>query len=392
MSKNLETKNPLSRVAVGFIALFFVLLWLPLADSVFDLDRVPLAGENRAPAVFPEYAPGVKPMREYFAGLDAYYTDHFGFRNQLLRWNSRWKRKYLNDSSVVSVVMGKNEWLYFTGADMSVHARGLRAFTPAELEAWRAILESRRDWLARRDIKYLFVVPPDKHTVHPEHLPEWLERTGPYNKLDQFLTYMRERSDIEILDLRPVLQAAKSTAPTYYNTDTHWTDFGAFVSYQALVHALRKQLPDLVEPLPLSAFDLSVVPNPGMDLAQMLGQEKSLRENNMVRLTPKPPLVLLKGTNDDSFIPKQSGKRQHIPQRTSNPANQYKMVMFRDSFAWPWIPLLSHHFKEAVYVYQPDWDLALIEREKPDVVVDEILERLFSSTSTDRLRLPAELK
>jgi alginate O-acetyltransferase complex protein AlgJ len=50
-------------------------------------------------------------------------------------------------------------------------------------------------------------------------------------------------------------------------------------------------------------------------------------------------------------------------------------VMFRDSFATYLIPFLGYHFQRSVYIWQRPWDLALIEREKPDVVIDEMLER-----------------
>ncbi len=390
MNMNLQLNNLRNRVAWVFIGLFFILLWLPLADSAFDLDRVPLTDEKRALATFPEYAPGVKPMREYLMGIDAYYADHFGFRNQLLRWNNRWKRRYFKESSVANVVLGKDGWLYFSGQDMAGHARGLKGFKPAELKNWQEVLEGRRDWLAQRGIKYLFIIPPDKETIYPEHLPDWIRRTGPYNKLDQLLAYMKEHSSVEILDLRPVLRAAKSTAPTYFNTDTHWNHFGGFTGYQSLIHALRRQLPDLSEPLPLSSFEMSIVPTPGMDLAQMLGQEKSLKEVNMAHLSPKPPLFELEAKGDASILPKQ-WEPQRIPLRTTNPANKHTMIMFRDSFAGFLIPFLGYNLKEVIYISQPEWDLKLIDREKPDVVVDEILERLFNNIDTKRLRLSTNL-
>ncbi len=43
--------------------------------------------------------------------------------------------------------------------------------------------------------------------------------------------------------------------------------------------------------------------------------------------------------------------------------------------AIPLIPLLSENFSRVVYVSSRQLDRALIEREKPDVVIEELVER-----------------
>ena len=49
--------------------------------------------------------------------------------------------------------------------------------------------------------------------------------------------------------------------------------------------------------------------------------------------------------------------------------------MYRDSMAIPLIPLLSENFHRIVYVSSQKLDRALIEREHPDVVIEEFVER-----------------
>lgn len=386
MNTNHSPETPKNWVNRGMIALFFVLLWLPLADSTFKLDRVPLKDENRALATFPHYTSGITPVREYLSGIDAFYADHFGFRNQLVRWNNRWKRKYFNDTSVANVIAGKDHWLYYSGQDMAAHTRGMKEFTTEDLQNWKVALESRRDWLAKRGKKYLFVIPPDKETIYPEHLPDWLKRTGSLNKLDQFLTFMRANSTVEILDLRQLLRDAKKTTPTYYNSDTHWNYFGAFLGYQEIVKTLAKQVPDLDPPRSLSDFEMHHVTGIGMDLAKMLGQEKSIQEFNLIHLIPKPPLATIEVQEVPSIFP-QKWEPHRVPLRTENPEKKYALLMFRDSFAGLFVPYLCYNFKRVDYIFQPEWDLDFIERENPDIVVDEMLERLFNNIDIKRLRV-----
>jgi hypothetical protein len=56
-----------------------------------------------------------------------------------------------------------------------------------------------------------------------------------------------------------------------------------------------------------------------------------------------------------------------------------RAVMFHDSFGAHLIPYLSEHFRRIVYAWErpdyPVFDGALVERERPDVVIQQIVER-----------------
>ncbi len=52
-----------------------------------------------------------------------------------------------------------------------------------------------------------------------------------------------------------------------------------------------------------------------------------------------------------------------------------RAVVYRDSMAIPLIPLLAENFSRVVFVSSRGFDPALIEREKPDIVIEEMVER-----------------
>jgi hypothetical protein len=52
-----------------------------------------------------------------------------------------------------------------------------------------------------------------------------------------------------------------------------------------------------------------------------------------------------------------------------------RLVMFRDSMGMALIPLLSENFHRSVYILAQAFDTVTIEREHPDIVIDEIVER-----------------
>jgi hypothetical protein len=52
-----------------------------------------------------------------------------------------------------------------------------------------------------------------------------------------------------------------------------------------------------------------------------------------------------------------------------------RAVVYHDSFTNWIIPALSEHFRRIVYVWDYKIDQALLERERPDVVIQAIVER-----------------
>jgi hypothetical protein len=375
---------PSSRwVNVTLMAMFGVLLWLPTFDTFFHIDRAPVIDEKRMPAQVPYLKSFPGGLKEYIAGLEACFNDHFGCRNQLIRWHNNWQFKFLRTTgeSGPMVIFGSDHWLFFAQNQMVEHFRGVRQFTPQNLRDWQALLEHRRDWLARRGIKYLFVVAPDKHSIYSEQLPAWMKKVHPETKLDQFFTYLRAHSTVEVVDLRPALLAARRIAPTYLKTDTHWNAFGGFVACQEIA----KKLPGL-EPLSLDSFELGKTAGPGGDLAIMLGFKTT--EENAVSLTPKPGLPALEMSVKD--LDKHPEYR--APSFTKNSREKGAALVFCDSFGTALIPFLGCHFGKVTYLRKSELDEGWIEREKPDVVISEMVERDFNVMNPDYLKAADALK
>ena len=267
-------------------------------------------------------------------------------------------------------------------------------FSAGEMEKWRMALEARRDWLASRGIGYLVVMVPNKSTIYPEYLPSGLHRMRPQSRLDQLLDYLRTRSTFRILDLRPALVAAKSGGRLYHKTDSHWNDAGAFVAYRQILGELGRIYPAL-HPRPLADFSVKCETTPGGDLAIMLGFPDILKEEQVI-LEPR--------TGPRAVISEPSRKISPWVMRSATEcltASPLRAVMFRDSFGHQLMNFLSEHFARIVYNWDVRliavrnefrFDTSLIEREKPDIVIEEVVERfLLGSTPEplDRNRTPA---
>jgi hypothetical protein len=66
--------------------------------------------------------------------------------------------------------------------------------------------------------------------------------------------------------------------------------------------------------------------------------------------------------------------------------------MLRDSFTSHLAPFVSEHFRRAVYLWQRSFDYEVIEREKPDVVIEEFGERMRRSSTSPDERLVTHCK
>ena len=109
-------------------------------------------------------------LAEFPAQFEAYYNDAFGLRDPLIRGNNLARVSLLGVSTSSKVMIGKRGWLYYA-AEGAVDDLGAVIPCREELERWARALEERRDWLARRGIRYLVMFAPNKHTIYPEFCP-----------------------------------------------------------------------------------------------------------------------------------------------------------------------------------------------------------------------------
>jgi alginate O-acetyltransferase complex protein AlgJ len=162
------------------IGAFLYMIYAPLIMTDFSTQTVWSSTEKRRLAELPtlELKPG--SLATLPSRFEAYFNDHFGYRNLFIRRYNRIMKKYFAKSPVPDVLIGKNNWLFFTESNLIDDFVGADPFTQAELETWRSNLEHKRDWLAKHGIRYLFVVAPNKQTIYPEYLPDYLaERPRP---------------------------------------------------------------------------------------------------------------------------------------------------------------------------------------------------------------------
>ncbi|HEX4339034.1 MAG TPA: hypothetical protein VH062_24170 [Polyangiaceae bacterium] len=354
---------------VLFGAAFLALLWLPLAKTALTGGEFEATMEKRFAAPVPAFSwseLGTLPAR-----LEAAFDDRFAFRLALIRI-ANLVQVHLGVSPNPDVLIGRDGWLFYAGEKEIAEYRRLDPYDAPMLRAYTDVFEKRRAWLAYRGIRYLFFVAPNKDVVYPEHVPRALERQPGASRLDELLDSLEKRTGVDVVDLRPALATARRTDLVYDVTDTHWNGLGAFVAYEDVARKLATWFPAVV-PLTRAELVVTRTTTRGGDLAGLLALAADLPETNHVKARPRA-VRALEADPGMPASPDVAPAAQPVA-REVHDAKLPRAVVLCDSFVERMIPFLSEHFSRVLYLRNHDFPVDVLERERPDVVIDEIVER-----------------
>lgn len=357
---------------LAVVALGLFLLALPLSSLFLRLGNEAPNPENRRVAAWPEAPHSLADWVAWPPASQAYFTDHYGWRNELIQWSNQFRAGWLATSPQDLVVIGQAGWLYLDAENCLLDYQGLAPLNEKDLAHISANLTRARKRANPDTARFLVVVAPDKHTIYPEHLPANLRKVQPGTRLDQLLDYNRSHARLPILDLRPVLLEAKTHDTIYYRTDTHWNYLGAFYAYQEIIRTLHDNFPAL-KAHDLADYEIIRSEIPGLGLAPMISMQNRWRETE-VQLIPR-------FQRRAQIVPlgyPLPGDRAAVVSQVDDPTLP-SAVVFHDSFALALIPYLQEHFSRVVFIRSYRVDEAIIARENPDIVITEFVERMIGA-------------
>lgn len=301
--------------------------------------------------------------------FESYFQDHFSARNTIIRLNSFLKYRLFKSSALPKEsLIGKEGWFYYTSeSDFELKSYSNKnLLTSQELKQSTKEWESRKKDLNKRGIQYHMAVWPNKSTIYPEYAP-WrlkLQKAGEKSKTDQVLNYLRDNnSTIQILDVRRNLLDKKKTEKIYHKQDTHWNCLGAFYAYQDLMSFMG------IEPYQKSDFKITWEDTNQGDLKGIMGL------CNSEEIVEKQPLMDLVFQQNEIEYRKTDQSNMFL-NKNSNIKSNSKILVFRDSYTSLVAHFLSLHFNESYYIWS-DYDQAVVDKIKPDVVLVAKVERYF---------------
>jgi alginate O-acetyltransferase complex protein AlgJ len=359
--------------------LFLLVLFLPVCLTGIAKEKMPGGlEEKRTLAELPRTPNSFDAIKAFPRRFEAYYNDHFHFRDVLIRSHNRLKLKILKKSPNRNVLIGKNGWLFFARDHLLEDFISIEPFAKEALTARQRYIEAKRDWLASRGIPYFFVVAPNKQSIYPEQMPESYYRSHGPSHLDQLIEHMRNFSDVNIIDLRVALREAKAGGQLYFSTDTHWNHKGAFTAYRHIMEILQQSTSDNRQVLQsFTDYQAVAATRKGGDLAKMLGVADDIQER-YDRLDPS----LRRCAQEEALSNYMDRDWKPFPDPVAYTCSSasLRLVMLHDSFGNGIRPYLAENFRKSVFVRQHqlpgDVFKAIVLKEKPDLVVEEIVERM----------------
>lgn len=345
------------------IFIFSLILILPLLDSIFHFSPVKDLFEKRLPVAAPPVPKTFAEAKEFPKNFEKFFNDNYGFRKSLISLNSWISDNVFDESPDARAVIGKDGWLYFDNHNSLLDATG-RAELSDELVA-RGVKSFGENWqkMRARNISYLLVIAADKSTVYPEFLPDYIKPQGQH-RIDKFLTALTKKyPDFPVLDLRPILLAAKKNEILYHQTDTHWNKRGAHYAYIEMMKMLK------IVPHLRGDFSNKEDGKIRGDISDIMN---SSAENIDYSLVPK--IKVTAARNKSVEIELKTFHRVHVFDN-ENP-NLLRIFVYKDSFFGELTEVVSSHFSRSIYVNEFPCDLnwEILKNHRPNVVIQEFWE------------------
>ncbi|MGD9681642.1 MAG: hypothetical protein AB7W16_10695 [Candidatus Obscuribacterales bacterium] len=328
-----------------------------------------LEAEQRLSNPLPALPADPTQIPRFASAFDAYLSDNMPMRSQLVALRNLARLKMFNATDSSRVVMGRDGWLFLGGTSIT-YFRNAFPYTDESLKAWTGALARRQQWLAQRGVPYLLVLAPNKETIYREFFPSRYNKVRPDSRCDQFVEAVRN-TDLAVLDLREPLNRKKDSL-LYFKTDTHWNHRGALIATGEILKQASARLPSIKAEPPEVRYEKGFYSG---DLARMLDLEEILREpEEKARIVKSQSRVLLNESMTGEISP-EGGVRRLIS--TTGDGNQPRALILRDSFATAVQPFLSERFSEAVYCWQHDLPARLVDKTRPDIVIEILCERFL---------------
>ena len=283
-----------------------------------------------------------------------------------------------------NVIIGKDKWLFYnnvkSGNPVADYKR-INQFTLKELIKIKDNLNSLEKYCKEKNCSFTLIICPNKENIYTEYMPESIIRTNNISRTQQLIKYLRENTDIKVVYPYSELIEAKKDNFIYYKNDTHWNLLGGYIASKLLLENFDIELPNY------SSLKIELNnEKTSCDLANMYIVKQEFKEPYNINITGYTKLNIQRKESKD--IPKNlknfPGGKFEIRDYCKDAPKNEKIMMVRDSFGIAMIPVISCNYKNSVYVHCDKFKKNMIDDEKPNVFVLEIVERHLPSLASKK--------
>lgn len=359
-----------SIVDVFFIVIFVLLccswiIWQALLVVYLNVNNI----ENRDLYTKPQFT--LNKYETYAKDYESYVNDNIPLRYRLITINSILDYHLFNRSANSKVIKGKDEWLFYI--DTLNDYQKYNLYSEEELATISEEVIRTKEYFDKKNINFIIFIGPNKNTIYSEKMPEYIDATSSESRAYQVVEYLKEHTDVKVVFPVDVLLEAKDSNPElqyYFKTDTHWNYMGGYFSTIPMLNELNADVIDFDE-LRYEEVNKPVFEKDGYDLTNMLGLS-TVHKTDVNYEVHSELLDSIIYTGDDGST---TSYFNNIV-RTSSVASDTRKVFFaRDSYGKAITPYIASAFSEVVSVYYGNVSLEMIDEEKPDVFIFEMVER-----------------
>ena len=224
----------------------------------------------------------------------------------------------------------------------------------------------------------IYMIVPSAMTTYPELVPSNYKPASGETKLDKVMAAITKGGGT-VIDLKSIFQEHKNDEmPLYYKLDSHWSDYGAYVAYNALFTHISEKFPEAA-PRPVSDFNWNEGYYNSGDMAYYLAMSQSkIKEYSYYRtFKDKVPASVTQFNRYDSATSlTYSDEMTYENTIVTDNSKLPNCIVMRDSYSTQMYDILAERMNRTIYcgMWGYRWDNWLIDNEKPDYIIYLIAE------------------
>lgn len=306
--------------------------------------------------------------------MNIYILENHAFREEFSKAYFSFMLDVCNESPLPDrVVIGKEGW-YYLGDDVKVYSKTLGLIAPDQEKIDRIcnVVSEMKLFCDSLGVDFYFAIAPNKGTIYPEYLP--LKPNDTKHEKYFVIPQLREKYNINAIDLSLPILEKKDSVRLYYKKDSHWNHYGGFLAAKYLMDSVSESHD--VRRLKEEDYDILRLPYDYLisDLTKML-KRKSYDEDFAVERKEK----------QDVEREEQEGSAERpniVYVKNRNNIGKSTAFVVRDSFFSVMLNPVSESLSETTFIWGGGFDKQLLLEEikkkgKPDFILVESVERFL---------------
>ncbi len=368
-----DSKEPIINPEVEFLSI--------ISSTLTDLDYFVVVGKCEEGASITATTPIQTVVSKSDHGFYSVRLKKEGFQTRVKITAEGAKTEVITKDIIPKVptadmwpIVGSNNYTFFFQKMMPDFTHST-ALTGGQLNTFTNKIKNRisnlKSELPGTEIIYLIV--PSKATIYPEDVPEQYTQGTGKSRLQQIYGALSE-AGATVIDLQELFTSHKDDKyKIYWGTDSHWTDYSAYLTYVEVFNHISKRFPEAAPRKELEFDFVGDYYNGGDMIFYMMMDQDILQEYNHYR---KPKFKL---NNQIAQIPRYKSENYLMYNENTVP----QQVFYTGQSKLPNLYIMRDSFGAHIYdifpdrgnttVYKPMWSFAYnindIKNYSPDYII-----------------------